>query len=202
MNVSQLVFFAFVASIICGLIILLVKIRKSRNERAEIFDGIERAYAYSSARDNIIASRDISVTGPPDIDKDVWEVATLAKWITLQAAHCDDSKTLDDNDRFVAMLIALAAVDHLSSLANVSNEDAASVACISLNAELLGIPNSNGFDDALNAFNEMAVSPQRAKTLQAIGNHVALFICKNEDAQLIALRDLFNMLRRHVQSLK
>lgn len=199
MTSKMIVFVVCTVTVIGGLLIWLVKIRKARSENTRIFQSIAEAHVLSTKLDSIIATRNIDITGPSDLDSNLWKLATLAKWTAVQAVDRSESQGLDNDDRFVAMLIALVGAYYLTSGTSFSKEGVGSIACISLNAELFGAANSDGVDEAVRAFNKVAPYPQHGRTLLAIGNMITLFVAGNEHAQLTALGDLIDAIRGHVR---
>jgi hypothetical protein len=171
----------------------------SSNEDGSLVANLIGAASYRTNVDRILTAHDIPLEGPPDMDRLEREVATIAKWLALQAIHRSSigDGRLQGDDRLVAMIIALIATDYLSARAETKFEPAGLLACYSLSHELCGEIEEERFGEATATFNSL--STQRAKVLAAVGNQIALFYTKQADESLKRLGELFDIMRKHLR---
>lgn len=189
--------------ILAGMGIAMWAVMRRRARRKEIAFARELfvGHSYRQHMDAVLESHDIPLQSWADYDKLEQEVISVSQWIGKQSVlrSMRDASSLDDDDRFIAMLIAFVASDHLTRLANISFEVNSVMTCLDLNHALGGDLAPDAIDELIETHNAMATDTDQAKILQAIGNQVASFLAGDYEESLNKLGKLFSLMRENVE---
>jgi hypothetical protein len=150
--------------------------------------------------DRILAVRAIPLGANPKHDA-TGEVVAMSRWLALEAARRAGRTmpNIDGDDRFLAMLFAVVAANHLSRLANVFFEAPSTLACCFVDADLGGKLGQADIKSFVDTYNAMCEHPEHTDTIRAAGTQVAAFFSTNHDKYLENLGRLFAVLRQDMQ---
>ncbi len=124
-------------------------------------------------------------------------IISVARFITQESVKRSGRNIvgLNDDERFLAMLICLVASNHLTKITNLSFEILSAVACLDFDKH-----KGADFGELIANYNRMVNSPSESYALEAIGNQVLQFVSTGDSLYLDKLGELYSLLVSRIKS--